>query len=172
MPDCKQPEDCENDNERWEKISRIINPSDSEKSKFHRAKIRAIDMRSVNPVDVINPKPEIPEQLIWVKTSRQIIDKYNASLHQGILAFLSDFNIMATSLMPHGISILNKQLQPASLDHTIWFHDDFIVDDWLLYQLNCDRTGSSRGLTRGYFFERSGKLVASTIQEGLMRIRE
>ena len=50
--------------------------------------------------------------------------------------------------------------------------DDFIVDDWLLYQLNCDRTGSSRGLTRGYFFERSGKLVASTIQEGLMRIRE
>ena len=172
MPDCKQPEDCENDNERWEKISRIINPSDSEKFKFHRAKIRAIDMRSVNPVDVINPKPEIPEQLIWVKTSRQIIDKYNASLHQGILAFLSDFNIMATSLMPHGISILNKQLQPASLDHTIWFHDDFIVDDWLLYQLNCDKTGSSRGLTRGYFFERSGKLVASTIQEGLMRIRE
>ena len=172
MPDCKQPEDCENDNERWERISRIINPSDSEKSKFHRAKIRAIDMRSVNPVDVINPKPEIPEQLIWVKTSRQIIDKYNVGLHQGILAFLSDFNIMATSLMPHGISILNKQLQPASLDHTIWFHDDFIVDDWLLYQLNCDRTGSSRGLTRGYFFERSGKLVASTIQEGLMRIRE
>mgnify|MGYP003306236990 CR=1 FL=1 len=95
-----------------------------------------------------------------------------ASLHQGILAFLSDFKIMANSLMPHGISILNKQLQPASLDHTIWFHDDFIVDDWLLYQLNCDRTGSSRGLTRGYFFERSGKLVASTIQEGLMRIRE
>tara|TARA_A100001011_G_scaffold106552_1_gene112882 strand:+ start:222 stop:1112 length:891 start_codon:yes stop_codon:yes gene_type:complete len=172
MPECKGPEECENDNERWRKASESLNPDNQMKSKLHRAKLRSIEMRSVDPIDFINPKPRRPEQLIWVKTSKHIPDCSGQHMHQAILAFLSDFNIMSTSLIPHGISILNKKLQPASLDHAIWFHDKFKVDDWLLYQLDSPRTSSSRGLNRGSFFSLDGRLVASTVQEGLIRIRE
>tara|TARA_Y100000994_G_C15689055_1_gene440797 strand:- start:48 stop:926 length:879 start_codon:yes stop_codon:yes gene_type:complete len=172
MPECKPPEECENDNERWSRISESLNPNNQDKPKLHRAKLRSIEMRSVDPIDFINPTPKAPKQLIWVRASKNIQDHLGLRVHQAVLAFLSDFNIMSTSLIPHGISILNKKLQPASLDHTIWFHDEFKVDEWLLYQLDSPRTSSSRGLNRGSFFSLDGRLVASTVQEGLIRVRD
>jgi acyl-CoA thioesterase-2 len=78
---------------------------------------------------------------------------------------------LATSLRPHGISILSRQLQNASLDHAMWFHRDFRMDDWLLYSTDSPSASGGRGFTRGSIFSRDGQLVASTVQEGMIRKR-
>jgi acyl-CoA thioesterase-2 len=77
---------------------------------------------------------------------------------------------MGTALLPHAVNLINPKLQPASLDHCIWFHDEFRADEWLLYAMDSPRSSHARGLSRGSFFTRDGRLVASTIQEGLMRL--
>ena len=78
---------------------------------------------------------------------------------------------MTTALFPHGVSWLSPGMQTASLDHAMWFHRDFRLDDWLLYAVESPSASHARGLARGHFFNRKGELVASTVQEGLLRKR-
>ena len=175
MPECPPPEDLEDDNLRWlktiESMDRKLANSSSEK----RSSVRPVEIRFVNPEDYLNPIKQKPERLIWMKTKGPIPDQGNNSdtaLHHAVLAYASDYNLMGTSLLPHGISIINRKLHAASLDHGIWFHDSFRADEWLLYHLDSTRSSRSRGLSRGSFYTQDGRLVASTIQEGLIRIRE
>ncbi|EKT4072429.1 TPA: acyl-CoA thioesterase, partial [Stenotrophomonas maltophilia] len=91
-------------------------------------------------------------------------------LHQALLAYASDFHLLGTATFPHGISYYHPHVQMASLDHAIWFHRPFRADDWLLYSLDSPSAQDSRGLARGQFFTRNGVLVASTAQEGLIRV--
>lgn len=91
------------------------------------------------------------------------------NLNQAMLAYASDHNFLATSLQSHGISVRNKQLRMATIDHAMWFHYPFDFDDWLLYCADSPFSGGARGLVRGQFFDRSGRLVASAMQEGLIR---
>jgi acyl-CoA thioesterase-2 len=172
MPNCPNPEDLEDDNQRWEKIRQQLDPNSKQRSSKNRPSLRPIQMRSVEPIDYVNPQPRKPEQLIWIRAAGDLPKDTCISLHHAILAYASDFSLMSTSLMPHGISIMNPKLQPASLDHCIWFHDSFEADQWLLYQMESTRSSRARGLSRGSFFSRDGRLVASTIQEGLMRLHE
>jgi acyl-CoA thioesterase-2 len=67
---------------------------------------------------------------------------------------------------------MQNNLQAASLDHAMWFHRDFRIDDWLLYEMDSTNASAARGLNRGSIYTRDGKLVASVAQEGLMRLRE
>jgi acyl-CoA thioesterase-2 len=175
MPDCLGPDELEDDSIHWAKFADEFEKKSPTSSRKLRPSLRPIEMRSVDPVNFFNPTPRAAEQLIWIKANG-IVDDINGRvdkpLHHAILAYASDFSLMSTSLLPHGISFMNPKLQPASLDHCIWFHDEFRTDEWLLYAMDSPRANHARGLSRGSFFTRDGRLVASVIQEGLMRLHK
>jgi acyl-CoA thioesterase-2 len=93
------------------------------------------------------------------------------SMHQCVLAYASDMTLLDTCLIPHGVSWFSGRLQSASLDHAMWFHHPFRVDDWILYSHDSPSAAGGRGFNRGMMFSRDGKLVASVAQEGLIRLR-
>jgi acyl-CoA thioesterase II len=128
------------------------------------------EFRQVWPRDELRPAKRPPYQRIWFRLTGPIDD--SPSLHRALLAYASDFHLIGTATLPHGISYLTDHVQMASLDHALWFHRPFRIDDWLLYSFDSPTAQGSRGLARGMIFTRDGKLVASTAQEGLIRLRE
>ncbi len=128
---------------------------------------RPIEVRPVQPVNVLAPKPMPPTRSVWYRTIDKLPD--NVQLHQQLLAYASDFNLLGASMQPHAVSWLMPEMQVASLDHAMWFHRPFRVDEWLLYVIDSPSASGGRGLSRGQFFTQDGTLVASTAQEGLMR---
>ena len=170
MPNCPGPEELEDDFHRWAQVRAQLDSKAKNRASKNRPSLRPIEMRSVNPINYIDPLPRKPEQLVWIKAAGELPSDTDTNLHHAILAYASDFSLMSTSLMPHAISIMNPKLQPASLDHCIWFHDSFRADEWLLYHMDSQRSSRARGLSRGTFYSQDGRLVASTIQEGLMRL--
>ncbi|SHM32265.1 acyl-CoA thioesterase [Vreelandella subglaciescola] len=92
------------------------------------------------------------------------------ALHRHLLSYASDFNLLTTALVPHGVAFTDPRLQIASLDHALWLHDDARLDDWLLYVIESPWAGNARGLAQGHIYRRDGRLVASTAQEGLTRL--
>jgi acyl-CoA thioesterase II len=129
-----------------------------------------LDIRVVEPVDWDNPVPREPVLQAWMKTTGPVPEQ--RSLHQALLAYFSDAFLIDVCLITHGRSFEDKQMQVASLDHALWFHDDFRADEWLLHTVEAERVGGGRGLARGRFYNRDGRLVASTMQQGVMRFRE
>lgn len=125
------------------------------------------------PVEFINPfshEKYAPSRNVWLKTKGTMPDERR--LHALVLAYTSDYNLLTTALLPHGRATDFRNLQIASLDHAMWFHRQFRVDDWLLYSIDSPSTSGARGFTRGNIFNRSGKLVASVVQEGLLRAKK
>jgi acyl-CoA thioesterase-2 len=127
------------------------------------------EFRQANGYDPINPAPRAPYQQLWFRLNGQLPD--DPVLHHALLAYVSDFQLMGTATLPHGLSWVKGNLTMASLDHAMWFHRDFRFDDWLLYACDSPSTSSGRGLSRGMIYDRSGKLIASTAQEGVVRVR-
>ena len=130
-----------------------------------------IAFRPVAPTDLLRPKPRPPRQQAWIRANGPLPDG-DGALHRALLAYASDYALMGTSLLPHGLSFLQEDVMAASLDHALWFHQPFRMDEWLLYAMESPAASSARGLNRGAFFQRDGTLVASVTQEGLMRRRE
>lgn len=130
---------------------------------------RPIDFRPVEHSDFFLPEPRPPSQMMWLRALGTAPD--DELSQQAILAYASDYGLLATALLPHGLTIRMPHLQVASLDHSIWFHRPFRVDQWLLYVMDGPTAGGSRGFARGSIYTREGVLVASVAQEGLMRIR-
>jgi acyl-CoA thioesterase-2 len=131
---------------------------------------RPFEMRPVGADDdPFRPSPKAPSRMVWLKTVGQLPD--DPALHRYLLAYVSDHSLIATALLPHGITWLSSGMQVASLDHVMWFHQPFRVDEWLLYVLDSPAAHGGRGLARGRVFTKDGKLVASVTQEGLMRQR-
>ena len=119
--------------------------------------------------DPMNPKPRPPHQQVWFRLHGKLPD--NPMLNRALLAYMSDFHLVGTALLPHGISWAQGNLVMASLDHAMWFHRDCDLNDWLLYSCDSPSTSGGRGLARGLIFDRRGNLVASTAQEGMIRLR-
>lgn len=130
----------------------------------------AIQIRQVEPLDLMHPKKVEPRQLCWMKTREQLPD--DPRLHQCALAYLSDWSLLDTATRPHAVSYLQDEVQMASLDHAMWFHRPFRADEWLLYEQDSPAAGGARGFNRGLIYNEAGDLVASTTQEGLMRLRK
>ena len=130
---------------------------------------RPIEIRPVDPVDAFRPPRRAPRQYAWVRAVGELPD--DPTLHRCLLAYLSDFKLLGSALRPHGVSYLTGEVQMASLDHALWFHRPFRVDDWLLYAMDSPSASGARGLAHGRLFDRQGRLVASVAQEGLMRPR-
>ncbi|SDO79593.1 acyl-CoA thioesterase-2 [Halomonas shengliensis] len=107
---------------------------------------------------------------VWFRLVGELPD--DPAPHRNLLAYASDFNLLTTALVPHGIDFRDPRLQIASLDHALWLHRDVRVDDWLLYDMESPWAGGARGFARGSLYDRQGRLVASSAQEGLTRLRE
>jgi acyl-CoA thioesterase-2 len=128
------------------------------------------EFRPVYPRDELNPPKRPPFQQVWFRLAEHVPDATPA-LHRALLAYSSDFHLIGTTMFPHGISFLQRNVQVASLDHAMWFHRPFHVDQWLLYSCDSPTAQGARGLARGMIYSEDGRLVASTTQEGLIRIR-
>ena len=131
---------------------------------------RPLDFRPVDPPDLLNPEPASPLRRAWVKTTGPLPD--DPLIHQATLAYASDYGLLATVLQPHGLTVRDPRLQVASLDHALWFHRPFRMDEWLLYEVDSPVAAGARGFARGRVFTREGVLVASSAQEGLTRVRD
>ena len=130
---------------------------------------RAIEIRPTSFTHYLSEEKLPPFQDVWVRATGPVPD--DRRIHAAILAYLSDMTLIDTALYPHGTSIFDAGLQVASLDHAMWFHRPFAFDDWLLYAHDSPSTSGARGMTRGSLFSRSGELIASVAQEGLIRKR-
>jgi acyl-CoA thioesterase-2 len=129
---------------------------------------RPFEFRPVQPYNPLAPVASAPVRQIWMRAVDKLPD--DDTLHRCLLAYISDYWLLDTSTMPHGSSFLRGNLVMASIDHAIWFHRSARVDDWLLYNLDSPSSSGARGFARGSFYSRSGVLVASTAQEGLIRL--
>lgn len=129
---------------------------------------RPFDFRPVDPVRFDAREKLLPHKHVWIRAVDALPD--DRALHQNLLAYVSDFELLATSTLPHGLSFTRGNIIMASLDHALWFHRDFRIDDWLLYSMDSPNASGARGFARGQLFTEDGKLVASTSQEGLVRI--
>lgn len=128
---------------------------------------RPVEIRPVEPRDPRRPRVTRPRRLMWYRAVDELPD--NPALHRYLLAYASDFSFLGTAMDPHGVSWLSPGMQVSSVDHVMWFHRPFRFDDWLLYVVDSPSASGGRGLVRGQFFDRQGRLVASCAQEGLIR---
>jgi acyl-CoA thioesterase II len=126
------------------------------------------EFRPVYPRDELKPTKRPPYQQVWFRLDEQLPD--SPTLHQALLAYASDFHLIGTTTFPGGISYLQPNVQMASLDHAMWFHRPFRADQWLLYACDSPSAQGARGLARGSIYSYDGRLVASTAQEGLIRV--
>ncbi len=161
MRDIPKPQDLVDEVERWNNHPTVqANPE-----KF--ISFKPIEIRHTGPMDWFNSEPKSPNTGIWIKTRGNLPDDQN--LHKTILSYFSDTMLFGASLRPHGLSFHSPNLQAASLDHAVWFHDDFRADDWLFFQHDGIWSGNSRGLNHGKVYTKDGRHIASVTQEGLMR---
>lgn len=128
---------------------------------------RPIEFRPVEMINPALPGKSRPYRHVWMKARGEMPD--SRIDHQCVLAYTSDYNLLTTALLPHGNEAAFGNVQLASLDHAMWFHRDFRMDDWLLYAIDSPSASNARGFTRGNIFDRDGRLIASVVQEGLMR---
>ncbi|EHU2142505.1 acyl-CoA thioesterase [Acinetobacter baumannii] len=167
-PDYPAPEALKSESELKEGILNFV--PENVRASFMRE--RHVEIRPIDPVNPFQPQPEAPFNAHYIRTHDRIPKQLDdISLHQAIVAFYSDFTLMTTALRPHGLSYISPSLQCASIDHAIYFHRPLRADEWMLYDMEATVSAASRGLNFGRMWQ-NGQLVCSTVQEGLMRLRE
>ena len=130
---------------------------------------RAIEVRPCDVRRYDRTAPARPVQNVWIRAVERLPD--DPAIHRAVLAYFSDMTLIDVTLAAHGRSLFEPDFAVASLDHALWFHRPFRADEWLLYAQDSPNTSGARGLARGLLFDRSGVLVASVVQEGLIRMR-
>lgn len=163
MPEAEGPENLMDRNE----IRQAFVHKMPEEKRADFVKEWPIDIREVEPRDLMEPAKSDDKNYVWFRMSGAV--GQNRQMQHCLLAYASDVSLLGSSLRPHGLSSLNGEMMSASLDHAIWFHAPIQFEDWHLYALDAPFTGGARGFNRGKIFDRAGHLVASTAQEGLMR---
>lgn len=129
-----------------------------------------IEMRSKDARTYWMDGPKDPVSQNWFRCRTPIGD--DAHMHQVILAYASDMNLLSTAMRPHGVHWQTPGFQSASLDHAMWFHKPTDFNQWHLYVHDSPSASDGRGLIRGAIYAEDGTLVASVAQEGLMRMRK
>ncbi len=128
-----------------------------------------IEIRFADPTDPLKDNSRPPNHQVWIRANGKLPD--DPGMHKYLLAYASDFQFLTCSLYPHGAANFQTPMQIASLDHAMWFHRPFRMDDWLLHCVESTTASGARALVRGQVFSQSGELVASTMQEGLIRLQ-
>jgi acyl-CoA thioesterase-2 len=164
MPDVPQPESLPDLESHYRKVADKLPPA----ARRVLEQKRPFEFRPVQEPDEPRREKSAPLKYIWFRA----VDKLpgDEALHRCLLAYVSDFHLLATALKPHGVSMISPKLVIASVDHAMWFHRGVRVDDWLLYAIDSPSASGARGFTRGSVFARDGRLIASAAQEGLIRV--
>ena len=161
-----QPEDIESDEERYTALMKKY--PDMPKPFFFPSE--AVDVRTQMPRNHARPEPVEPVQGFWFRFQDGVGD--DPVIHLTLLALISDKRLMSTGLLPHPVSFVSHKVMAASLDHTMWFHEEARVDQWIYYHMDSPRSGGARDFSRGSFYTKDGLLFASAAQEGLIRVGE
>jgi len=131
---------------------------------------RPFEVRPVELPYFLNNKTKEPIKHAWIRVKGSIPKDFQ--LHQALLAYISDYNLLTTAILPHGTNFMQNRFQMASLDHAMWFHKTCLVNEWMLFAYDSPRSSGARGFATGYIFSQGGILIASMAQEGLMRIKK
>lgn len=131
---------------------------------------RPFEFRSVQSIDYLSPRREAPTRQVWFRAVGRLPD--DEKLHRILLAYVSDYFLLDTATLPHGSDSSHSSLIMASIDHAMWFHRPLRVDEWLLYAVESPSASGARGFARAGLFALDGRLVASTAQEGLVRMKK
>jgi acyl-CoA thioesterase-2 len=166
MPSTLGPDGLPSELELWHKYAAKL----PESTRARALAERPIELRPVDPIHPFKPEICAPDHAVWVRAAAPLPD--DPALHRYLLAYCSDFSFITTALRPHGLTWADPKMQLASLDHVMWFHRPFRMDDWLLHVIHSPAASGARALVRGSIFSRDGRLVASTGQEGLVRKRD
>lgn len=163
MPTVVGPEGLPSETEIAQSLAHLLPPILKEKFLCDRP-------LEIRPVEFHNPlKGHVaaPVRQVWIRANGTVPD--DIRVHQYLLGYASDLNFLPVALQPHGIGFLEKGIQIATIDHSMWFHRPFNFNEWLLYSVESTSASSARGFVRGEFYTQDGALVASTVQEGVMR---
>jgi acyl-CoA thioesterase II len=166
MPDVPPPDALRSERAIREEMAHEI----PEKWRRHLLRARPIEIRPVHARSWFRPEKRKPSQASWFRLCAPIGD--DLALHRAVLAYASDMALLGTATLPHGVNWMTHNMQTASLDHAVWLHEPFRADEWLLYHCDSPWAGHARGFNRGRIFTADGRLVASTAQEGLIRLRD
>jgi acyl-CoA thioesterase-2 len=165
-PDAPPPEDLPDESEFIGRFGKFM----PEPVRRYFERERPIEMRPVDASRFVGRGPQSDEvQKIWVRTSAALPD--DPAIHRAALAYLSDMTLLDTSLIAHGRSVFHPDIQAASLDHALWLHRPFRADEWMLYVQDSPSASGALGFSRGALYSRSGALIASVAQEGLIRLK-
>ncbi|MGH3367860.1 MAG: acyl-CoA thioesterase [Nocardioidaceae bacterium] len=166
MPDVPPPEQCPTMGELYEQATgRDASSWENEWAALEVRYAADSGMTKLLPAD------EHPAQVrLWLRASGELSD--DPVLNTCVLTYASDLTLLGAALVPHGVTLSSNRIQPASLDHAMWFHRPFRADRWLLYDQVSPSAGGARGLALGRIFTADGRLVASVAQEGLIRQRQ
>jgi len=162
MPEVPGPEELNSDREMYADVLDAL----PERMRERFSSEQAIEVRRVVPVNLMHPEKMPPYQNTWFRVREALPD--DMAIHQCLLAYASDMGLLSTSTLPHGKSFLTG-LMTASLDHAMWFHRHFRMDEWILFAQDSPSMDSARGFNRGTMYTRDGLLIASVAQEGLVR---
>lgn len=163
MPDAPAPEGLQTRAERQQALAEQA----PEKWRAEMLRPRPIEIREVDPVNLLEPEPKPDRNMLWFKVAREI--EAEPWVHHCLMAYASDMNLLSSGVRPHGVSWMLGQVMTASLDHAMWFHAPTRFDRWHLYAMDAPFSGGGRGFNRGGIYDEAGTLVASVAQEGLMR---
>ena len=169
MPDVPDPETVTSDMELRRQIAHDMGDKLGDAQRALILRPRPIDLRTCDALHWMNREKREPRSHSWFRAAAQLPD--DPDLHRAVIAYASDFTLLGTSALPHGLSWMRGELTGASLDHALWFHREARADEWLLFASDAPWSGGGRGFNRGRIFNREGQLVASVAQEGMMRLR-
>ena len=164
MPSVPPPEDLREEALRWLELGDALPPG----ARAFAASPQRIDVRWVQP-PAVPPAPGEPHKAVWMRAKDPIVG--GEAQQQATLAYASDMTLVESAMRPHGLTFWSGGVQTASLDHALWFHHPVDFNEWHLYVQDSPASAGARGLSRGLLFRRDGLLVASAMQEGLMRVR-
>lgn len=165
MPPAPSPDGLHSETDIARKLAHLLPPQVKDKFLCDKP-------LEIRPVEFHNPmKGHIAEPVrqVWLRANGAVPD--DLRIHQYLLGYASDFNFLPVALQPHGVGFLEPGMQVATIDHSMWFHRPFNINEWLLYSVESTSASSARGFVRGEFYTQDGTLVASTVQEGVMRNR-
>ena len=165
-PDVPAPEDLMNEAQLGElHADRVPEPQRT----LWRQRDRPIEFRPIDSGDPFDPVAQAPQSCNWARVAAPCT--VSAAVMRALFAYASDMTLLDTCLLPHAVDWSDKRLQVASLDHAIWFNTTPDLNDWMLFAQDSPVSGGGRGLNRGLVFDRAGHVVATLMQEGLIRYR-
>ena len=165
MPDVAKPDQLPSESDIRERVMPLM--PDPVRAYFERE--RPIELRPVEFKRYMTRDGLDPYFNVWIRATGTLPE--DPAIHQAVLAYASDMTLLDSTLVAHGRTVFEREIQAASLDHALWFHRPFRADDWLLYAQDSPFAGGARGFARGSIFTSDGVLVASVAQEGLIRHR-